>query len=318
LATRTDSARWSEEDAGDQSGRVALVTGANSGIGWDTARVLAANGASVLVACRNPERGTAAVDRIRELHPGSDVRVLQLDLADLDSVRAAADDVRGASQRIDLLINNAGLMATPLQRTAQGFEMQFGVNHLGHFALTGLLLPCLLATPGSRIVSVSSTGHRPGRMRFEDLQWETEYKPWGAYFQSKLANLLFTFELQRRLSAAGHATAALAAHPGGSKTNLGNENPGGIVNTLLERARPLMERWILQSSAMGALPTLRAALDPGARGGEYYGPDGFNEQTGHPVKVDSSRRSKDTEAAHRLWNVSEELTGVTYDFGAPA
>ncbi|MBW2269933.1 MAG: SDR family NAD(P)-dependent oxidoreductase [Deltaproteobacteria bacterium] len=304
--------KWTEAHVADQRGRVALVTGANSGIGWETARVLANAGARVVVACRSSERGHDAVRRLEETSPRGGIEFLQLDLADLDSVRAAVDSF--AHDRLDLLINNAGLMATPLQRTSQGFEMQFGVNHLGHFALTGLLMPRLLSTSGSRIVSVSSTGHRPGHIRFDDLNWESEYRPWAAYFQSKLANLLFTFELQRRLEAAASETTAFASHPGGSKTNLGHENPGGFLNTLLSASRPLLERFLLQSSAMGALPTLRAAVDPEARGGEYYGPDGFNEQTGHPIRVDSSARSKDRDVAQRLWRESEELTGIKYEF----
>ncbi len=307
-------AKWTESDVGDQSGRTVLVTGGNSGIGWDAVRVLAAKGANVLLSCRSPERGEDAIRRIRDLQPKAQVQLLQINLADLDSVRAAAARVAREHARLDLLINNAGLMATPQQRTAQGFEMQFGVNHLGHFALTGLLLPQLLRTPGSRIVTVSSNGHRPGQIHFDDLQWQITYSPWAAYFQSKLANLLFTFELQRKLSAAGSTTAALAAHPGGSKTNLGNENPGGFFNTLLVKSRPLIERFLLQSSAMGALPTLRAAVDPEAHGGEYYGPDGIGEQMGHPIRVNSSRRSQNPETARRLWQVSENLTGVTYDF----
>ena len=305
---------WTEADVPDQSGRVVLVTGANSGIGWETARVLAANGAKILLGCRSAERGRAALQRIKAICPQADAALLELELADLDSVREVAAGLRRDHDRLDLLINNAGVMATPEQRTAQGFEMQFGVNHLGQFALTGLLLPQLLATRGSRVVTVSSTGHRPGRIRFEDPNWESGYKPWAAYFQSKLANLLFTYELQRRLQAAGSTMVALAAHPGGSRTNLGHENPGGLLNTILHRSRPLIERYLLQSSAMGALPTLRAAVDPQARGGEYYGPDGFGEQTGHPVRVGSSGRSKDIEAARRLWRLSEELTGVTYTF----
>jgi len=307
-------AQWTESNVGNQTGRTVLVTGANSGIGWDTTRVLAAKGAKVLLSCRNPQRGEDAILRLRDIQPNAQVQFLHMDLADLDSVRAAATRVQDEHARLDLLINNAGLMATPQQRTAQGFEMQFGVNHLGHFALTGLLLPQLLRAPGSRIVTVSSNGHRPGHIRFDDLQWQTNYSPWAAYFQSKLANLLFTYELQRKLAAAGSTTAALAAHPGGSKTNLGNENPGGFFNTLLVKSRPLIERFLLQSSAMGALPTLRAAVDPEARGGEYYGPDGIAEQMGHPVRVNSSRRSHDPETARRLWQVSEDLTGVKYDF----
>jgi NAD(P)-dependent dehydrogenase (short-subunit alcohol dehydrogenase family) len=308
--------KWTEADVPDQSGRTALVTGANSGIGWDTARVLAASGAKVLMGCRSKERGNEAIDRIRAVVQDADVQLLEMDLADLDSVREVAARVAQEHEKLDLLINNAGLMATPEQRTAQGFEMQFGVNHLGHFALTGLLLPRLLGATGSRIVTVSSTGHRPGRIHFDDVQWESGYKPWSAYFQSKLANLLFTYELQRGLDAAGLQTAALAAHPGGSRTNLGNQNPGGFLNAVLQAARPLIERLLLQSSAMGALPTLRAAVDPAARGGEYYGPGGFNEQTGHPIRVDSSRRSKDADVAKRLWRLSEELTGVTYDLAS--
>ena len=304
--------KWTEDHIADQSGRVALVTGANSGIGWETARVLTSAGARVLVACRNAEKGHDAVQRIMDTKPKGEAEFLQLDLADLDAVRDVVDNL--PHDRLDLLINNAGVMATPLQRTAQNFEAQFGVNHLGHFALTGLLLPRLLTTQDSRIVSVSSTGHRPGHIHFDDLNSESGYKPWAAYFQSKLANLLFTYELQRRLVAAGSRVNALASHPGGSKTNLGHENPGGFLNTLLSVSRPLIERFLLQSSAMGALPTLRAAVDPEAIGGEYYGPDGFNEQTGHPVRVDSSERSKDRDVAERLWRESEALTGVVYDF----
>jgi len=308
--------KWTEQEVGSQSGRVALITGANSGIGWENARVLAARGADVLLACRSAERGREAIERIRKLSPSASVELVEMDLADLDSVREAAARVERDHARLDLLLNNAGLMALPERRTAQGFEMQFGVNHFGHFALTGRLLPRLLATPGARVVTVSSNGHRPGRIRFEDLQWTSGYRPWNAYFQSKLANLLFTFELQRRLQAAGQSLLALAAHPGGSRTNLGNENPGGFFNTLLVRARPLIERYLLQGPEMGALPTLRAAVDPAAKGGEYYGPDGFNQQAGHPVRVGSSRRSKDAEAARKLWEISEDLTGVRYDFAA--
>ena len=307
-------AKWTEADVGNQAGRTVLVTGANSGIGCDTTRVLAAKGAKVLLSCRSPQRGEDAIRRLRDIEPNAQVQFLHMDLADLDSVREAATRVQREHATLDLLINNAGLMATPQQRTAQGFEMQLGVNHLGHFALTGLLLPQLLRTPRSRIVTVSSNGHRPGQIHFDDLQWQTSYSPWAAYFQSKLANLLFTYELQRKLSAAGSTTTALAAHPGGSKTNLGNENPGGFFNTLLVKSRPLIERFLLQSSAMGALPTLRAAVDRNAQGGEYYGPDGIAEQMGHPIRVKSSRRSHDPETAGRLWQMSEDLTGVKYDF----
>ncbi len=304
---------WTEKKVPSQLGRTVLITGANSGIGWDAARVLSGRGARVLLACRSERKGQEAIDRILALHPEADLAFLPLDLADLASVEAATDHIRESHDRIDLLINNAGVMATPLQRTAQGFEMQFGVNHLGHFALTVRLMPLLLRTAGARIVNVSSTAHRFGHMRFEDPQWEQDYRPWAAYGQSKLANLLFTYELARRLEGAGQGCAALAAHPGGSKTNLGHENPGGVLNTLLHLSRPLLERFLLQSSAMGALPTLRAAVDPDARSGEYYGPSGFNEQTGFPVRVDSNTRSKDVDAAQRLWQLSEGLTGEKLD-----
>ncbi|MEN8161848.1 MAG: oxidoreductase [Myxococcota bacterium] len=305
---------WTEHDVADQSGRVAFITGANSGIGWDNARVLAGRGATVLLGVRSRERGEDAIQRIRALHPGADVRLLEIDLSDLESVARAADEVRSGQSRLDLLINNAGLMMIPKRKTAQGFEMQLGVNHLGHFALTGQLLPLLQGTDASRVVSVSSNGHKFGQIRFDDLHGEAGYSPAGAYAQSKLANLLFTFELQRRLEAGGRGTSALAAHPGGSNTNLGRENPGGLGYTLLHVLRPVFERWFTQSSAMGALPTLRAAVDPEARGGEYYGPDGRMEQRGHPVRVDSSERSKNREDARRLWEVSEQATGVEYAF----
>lgn len=308
--------KWTEAHAGDQSGRVALVTGANSGIGWETARVLASKGARVIVACRSAERGRDAVSRIEDTKPSGQVEFLHLDLADLASVREAASAFAREHERLDLLINNAGLMATPAGRTAQDFEMQFGVNHLGHFALSGLLLPRLLETPGSRIVTVSSTAHVPGKIRFHDLNWESRYRPWPAYFQSKLANLLFTYELQRRLAATSANCAALAAHPGVANTNLGHENAGGFVSSFLYITRPLMERYMMQSPAMGALPTLRAAVDPQARGGEYYGPGGPNGQTGHPVRIDSSRRSKNRDDAERLWRESEDLTGVKYEWAA--
>jgi NAD(P)-dependent dehydrogenase (short-subunit alcohol dehydrogenase family) len=303
---------WTEADIPDQTGRVALVTGANSGIGYEAARALAEHGASVVLACRNRAKADDAVRAIAGAAPAAAVTVLEVDLADLDQVTVAAAAFASMHDRLDLLVNNAGLMAIPRQTTVQGYEMQFGVNHLAHFALTGRLLDRLLATPGSRVVSVSSQGHRPGRIAFDDLQSERSYGPWKAYFQSKLANLLFIAELQRRLTAADAPTLALAAHPGGSRTNLGHENPGGILNTAAMATRPLIERMFLQSAAMGALPTLRAATDPAVVGGEYFGPDGLGEQRGHPRVVGRSRRAQDVDVARRLWTVSEELTGVRY------
>jgi len=304
--------RWTEADIPDQSGRVALITGANSGIGLEAARALAEHGATVVLACRNAQKAEDARHLIATTAPDADVSVLEVDLADLDQVTVAAATFASTHDRLDLLVNNAGLMAIPRQTTVQGYEMQLGVNHLAHFALTGRLLDRLLATPGSRVVSVSSQGHRPGKIHFEDLQLEQSYGPWTAYFQSKLADLLFVAELQRRLLAVDASTLALAAHPGGAATNLGHENPGGIVNTIGWFARPVIEKVWLQNAAMGALPTLRAATDPAVVGGEYFGPDGLGEQRGHPKVVGRSRRAQDVEVARRLWSVSEELTGVQY------
>ncbi len=305
------SGHWTEGDIPDQTGRIILITGANSGIGLEAARAAAEHGASVVLGCRNHAKAEAAVATIRTTAPDAQLEILDLDLADLGSVETAAEKFLANHDRLEVLVNNAGLMALPKQNTVQGFEMQFGVNHLAHFALTGRLMERLLATPGSRVVSISSMGHRPGSIHFDDLQSEPKYGPWTAYFQSKLANLLFTYELQRKLTAAGAKTIAVAAHPGGSNTNLGNENPGGIVNTIAMKAKPLVDM-AMQSAAMGALPTLRAATDPGVMGGEYYGPGGFMEQRGYPKRVQSSRRSHDVEVAQRLWRVSTELTGVTY------
>jgi len=297
-------AAWREPDVPEQAGRTAVVTGANSGIGFQTARVLAERGAAVVLACRDPGRGRDAAARIAGAAPGASLSVVRLDLASLASVREAAAELRAGHGRLDLLINNAGLMMPPYGRTEDGFELQFGTNHLGHFALTGLLLGQMLAVPGSRVVTLSSSGHRMGRMDFGNLQWERGYRRTAAYGRSKLANLLFSYELQRRLAAAGAATAALAAHPGTSRTELTRHLPAWM------RAGALVVP--NQSSAMGALPTLRAATDPGAQGGEYYGPAGFGEFTGPARRVQSSARSRDGEAARRLWDESERLTGVTY------
>jgi NAD(P)-dependent dehydrogenase (short-subunit alcohol dehydrogenase family) len=240
--------------------------------------------------------------------PGADVAVQRLDLASLDSVRDAAAELLAGHERIDLLINNAGVMYTPRRTTADGFELQFGTNHLGHFALTGLLLDRLLAAPAGRVVTVSSIGHRiRSQIDFDDLGFEHRYGRAAAYGRSKLANLLFTYELQRRLARAGAATAALAAHPGGSNTELVRNSP-----VVLRALNAAFGSLVTQSAAMGALPTLRAATDPEAVGGQYYGPDGFRELRGHPTVVASSGRSHDTEAQQRLWAASEELTGVSY------
>jgi NAD(P)-dependent dehydrogenase (short-subunit alcohol dehydrogenase family) len=296
---------WTTANIPDQTGRTAVITGANTGLGYETAAALAAKGAHVVLAVRNLDKGKDAADRIVASTPGASVAVQELDLSSLDSVRSAAEELRSRYDAIDLLINNAGVMFTPKSTTKDGFELQFGTNHLGHFALTGLLLDRLLPVQGSRVATVSSVGHRFAReIHFDDLQWERSYSRVGAYGQAKLANLMFTYELQRRLQ--GTNTIAAAAHPGGSRTELTRNLPALVsaVNRLVE---PLF-----QGADMGALPTLRAATDPGVIGGQYYGPDGFGQQRGYPKVVASSRASHDVDAQKRLWTVSEELTGVVF------
>jgi NAD(P)-dependent dehydrogenase (short-subunit alcohol dehydrogenase family) len=297
---------WTTNDIPDQTGRTAVITGANTGLGYETAAALAAKGAHVVLAVRNTDKGQAAADLISRRSPGASVAVQRLDLTSLESIRAAAEQLRAAHDSIDLLINNAGVMFTPRSTTKDGFELQFGTNHLGHFAFTGLLLDHIVAAPGSRVVTVSSVGHRFARngIRFDDLQWEKDYSRVGAYGQAKLANLMFTYELQRRLRGTG--TIAAAAHPGGSRTELTRNLPP-LLGAVTKLAEPLF-----QPAEMGALPQLRAATDPGVIGGQYFGPDGFGEQRGYPVVVASTRVSHDTAAQKRLWTVSEQLTGVTF------
>ncbi|WP_159230100.1 SDR family NAD(P)-dependent oxidoreductase [Mycolicibacterium vanbaalenii] len=302
------SAKWTASDVPDQSGRVAVVTGANSGIGYEAAAVLAGKGARVVVAVRNPSKGEEAVRRIEARHPGADVALVELDLSSLASVRGAADTLRAAYPRIDLLINNAGVMYPPKQTTVDGFELQFGTNHLGHFALTGLLLDNLLVVDGSRVVTVASIAHNiQGGIHFDDLQWERSYNRVAAYGQSKLANLMFTYELQRRLAAKGAPTIAVAAHPGISNTELMRHIPGSGLPGFTKLAG-----LVTNSPPVGALGTLRAATAPDVQGGQYYGPSGFRELVGHPVLVESNRKSHDVEVQQRLWAVSEELTGVKF------
>jgi len=302
------SSKWTAADIPDQTGRVAIITGANTGLGLETANALAAKGAHVVLAVRNVDKGKEAAARITNKNPDAVVTSQHLDLTSLESIRATAEELKAAHQRIDLLINNAGVMYTDKGATKDGFELQFGTNHLGHFALTGRLLAHMLPVDGSRVVTVSSVGHRiMAKIHFDDLQLDRKYNRVVAYGQSKLANLLFTYELQRRLKLEGAPTVALAAHPGGSQTEL-NRNIPGVVKPLVDVLWPL----ISQSAEMGALPTLRAATDPAAQGGQYYGPDGFRETRGHPVIVKSSKQSHDEDVQRRLWTVSEELTGVTY------
>jgi NAD(P)-dependent dehydrogenase (short-subunit alcohol dehydrogenase family) len=301
--------KWTTADIPDQTGRTAVITGANTGLGYETAAALAAKGAHVVLAVRNVEKGKAAADLIARANAGASVAIQELDLTSLDSIRNAADQLRADHASIDLLINNAGVMMTPKSTTKDGFELQFGTNHLGHFALTNLLLDRILAVPGSRIVTVSSVGHRFARagIRFDDLQSELNYSRVGAYGQSKLANLMFTYELQRRLQ--GTNTIAVASHPGGSNTELSRNLPASF-RWATEVLAPLM-----QGPDMGALPSLRAATDPGVLGGQYYGPDGFGEQRGYPKVVASSAVSHDPAAQRRLWAVSEELTSVVSPVG---
>jgi NAD(P)-dependent dehydrogenase (short-subunit alcohol dehydrogenase family) len=299
--------RWTEADVPDQAGRTAVITGANSGIGFEAARVLAARGARVILACRDMGRAREAAERIGAVAPGAGVGVVRLDLASLASVREAADELRSACTRIDLLVNNAGVMMPPYSVTADGFELQFGVNHLGHFALTGLLLDRLAGVPGARVVTVSSLNHRQGRINFDDLQSRRGYRRAAGYGQSKLANLMFTCELQRRLAGAGEQAIAVAAHPGLSATALPR-----YLSPVSHTFFVLVERPFAQSAAMGALPTLRAAADPAVHGGEYYGPGGRGEIRGFPRLVSASEAARDEAAQRRLWQESERLTGVSY------
>jgi NAD(P)-dependent dehydrogenase (short-subunit alcohol dehydrogenase family) len=304
---------WTAADMPDLGGRTAIVTGANSGLGFVTASRLAAHGASVTLAVRDPGRGQAAAGRIRAAVPEAQVQVRELDLASLASIRAfAAAWPAEHAGGLDLLVNNAGIMNVPRMLTADGFERQFGTNHLGHFALTGLLLPALLRRPEPRVVTVSSMLHRRGRMDFDDLMGEASYRPWAAYGQSKLANLLFTGELQRRAGAAGAALLALAAHPGYASTNLQGVGPAMRGGALERGLSALANRWIAQPAERGALPSLYAATAPGLAGDSFIGPDGLGEQRGFPRLVGRSVAAGNAADARRLWDVSEDLTGVRF------
>jgi NAD(P)-dependent dehydrogenase (short-subunit alcohol dehydrogenase family) len=301
------SATWTSADVPSQSGRVAIITGSNTGVGYEAAAVLADKGAHVVLAVRNVNKGNDAKSRIAARSSNAVVTVQELDLASLESVRNAADSLRAAHPRIDLLINNAGVMTVNKASTEDGFELHFGTNHLGHFALTGLLLDNMLGVDGSRVVTMSSPSHRIlSKIDFDHLRLDSSYNRYAGYGQSKLANLLFTYELARRLEAKGAPTAALAAHPGASDTELLRNVPRLIRD-------PIQFVWsrYAQNAVMGALPPLRAATDPNARSGQYYAPDGRGEQRGHPKVIDSSAQSHDEELQRRLWSVSEELTRVS-------
>jgi NAD(P)-dependent dehydrogenase (short-subunit alcohol dehydrogenase family) len=300
----------------DQSGRTVLITGANSGIGLQAARRLAEAGANVVLACRDPRRAERAVAEVAGVARGGEVSTVACDLASLASVRAAAARVRDQVAAIDVLVNNAGVMAIPRRVTEDGFEAQLATNHLGHFALTGLLVDLVGASGAGRVVTLSSEMHTIGRMRFSDLDGERFYQRWLAYGQSKLANLLFTLELQRRLEASGSSAIAVAAHPGWAATNLqttGRGLTGGAMKAVVDGAN----RLLAQSPQMGALPTLHAATSPHVTGGGYYGPGGLFGMRGYPVPCGRSRAARDGESAHRLWAVSEERTGVVYPLDDP-
>ncbi len=304
---------WTAADMPSQTGRVAVVTGANSGIGLVAARELARAGATVVLACRAPARASAAAESIMAAAPDASIDIWQLDLADLASVRECAAGLGESYPKIDVLLNNAGVMALPRELTADGFERQFGTNHLGHFAFTGLLLDRLLAAPEPRVVTVASGAHRMGRMNFDDLQGERSYNRWRAYGQSKLSNLLFMFELQRRSALAGATLRSLAAHPGYAATNL-QSHSGSAVETAIMK---VLNTAIAQSDEQGALPSLYAATME-LPGGTYIGPDGIAEGRGHPTVVGSSSRARDAGDAARLWELSEQLTGVSYPWPALA
>jgi NAD(P)-dependent dehydrogenase (short-subunit alcohol dehydrogenase family) len=297
---------WDAEDIPDQSGRVAVVTGANSGLGLVTARELARAGAAVVMACRNLDKGHAAVENVRAAVPRAQVQLEELDLASLASVRGFAERFKATHDGLDLLINNAGVMGTPRRRTADGFELQFGTNHLGHFALTTALLAEMEGRDDARVVTLSSTAHKMGRINFDNLNGERHYFRWNAYAQSKLANLLFALELDRRLRGSDSTIKSLAAHPGYAATNLQSAGPPLFDRLVMVASNAV----IAQSDEMGALPTLFAATQPGLQGGTYIGPDSFREQRGHPAIVKPNGRARDPETAQRLWEVSERMTAV--------
>jgi NAD(P)-dependent dehydrogenase (short-subunit alcohol dehydrogenase family) len=303
---------WTAADVTDQTGRTAVVTGGNGGIGLAAAEVLAGAGAHVVLACRNLAKAAAAADRISDRHRGASLEIVALDLSSLASTTAAAAEVRHGHPHLNLLVLNAGVMAIPRTVTEDGWEKQFATNHLGHFAFAGLLAEPVLSTSGSRIVTITSLMHKPGRIDFDDLHGERRYNAWRAYCQSKLANLLFARELHRRLVAAGSTTISVAAHPGYTATDLQAVGPKERGSKLLERVTDLGNRLIGQSPAMGSLPTLHAACAPGLSGGELIGPSGPVEVRGHPKVVRPARNGLDEATGRRLWDVSEQLTGVRW------
>jgi NAD(P)-dependent dehydrogenase (short-subunit alcohol dehydrogenase family) len=306
------SAKWTADQMPDQHGRIAVVTGANSGLGLSCARELARRGATVVMACRNMDKGAAAQREIEDSVPEAKLELSELDLGELASVRAFATRVRSEHEAFDLLLNNAGVMAPPRRETADGFELQIGTNLLGHFALTAQLIGAMAGRANARVVTLSSNAHKMGRINLEDLQSERRYMRWTAYGQSKLGDLMFALELDRRLRAAGSSIRSLAAHPGYAATNLQTAAPP-LVDRLVMRATNLL---VAQSAEMGALPPLYAATAPGLEGGSYIGPDGHGEFRGHPRVVSPSRAARDESVAGRLWSLAEELTGESFRFDA--
>lgn len=309
---------WTLDDMGDQTGRTVLITGANSGLGLCSAEALAAKGARVLMACRNEAKAAEALEHVKTASTGPEPMVVQLDLSDLASVRACVDAVGRQVDGVDVLMNNAGLMAIPHAVTAEGFEMQFGTNHLGHFALTAHLLPLLRASSGARVVTTSSNAHRMGQIHWDDLDFDKRYRKWPAYGQSKLANLLFMRELHRRALAAGSDLVSVAAHPGYAATHLqfaGPELVGrGVRARLNHGVMTTGNRLVAQSAEMGALPQLLAATAPGVASGDFYGPARLFQNRGYPTKVGMSSRARDLDAAARLWDISEDRTGAKFSF----
>lgn len=300
--------KWTYKDMPDLTGKVAIVTGGNSGLGLESVRALAEKGAEVILASRSGERGEEAKSEILKDNPDAIIEVMRLDMVDLDCIRDFSKEFKKKYDRLDILMNNAGIMTTPYFKTKDGFEGQMGTNHLGHFALTAHLIDLIKKTGGARVVNVSSNAHKAGKMDFDNLLFDEgkDYSPMKSYGRSKLSNLLFTYELQRKFESNGTDAIAVAAHPGFSRTNLVRYIDKKIAYKLLS---PLIYP-ISQSAELGALPQVRAAVDPAVKGGEYYGPDGFGQMKGYPVKVESNGASHDREAASKLWEASEKLTGV--------
>ena len=301
---------WSLDDIPDLTGKTIIVTGANTGLGYESVKAFAQNGANVVMACRSVEKGEVARKQIIRLYPSSIIQVMQLDLADLKSIHRFAVTFRESHAHLDVLLNNAAVMMAPYGLTKDGFESQMGTNHLGHFALTGVLLDVLKKSPGARVVNVSSLSHKQGMMDFDNLLFENakDFSPMKAYGRSKLANLLFTYELQRFFESKGIDCLSIAAHPGIANTN----NPGKMERNLLMKVYKISFSYIIQPPAMGALPQIRASVDPNVKSGDIYGPGGMLELSGHPVLVQPKRTALDIDNARKLWVVSEKLTSVTF------